>query len=170
MKTVITIIVFLAVVAAAGALLVWFGAFNVSSRVPHWDITSETIEVVRDRSIIVHGRDITIPPLTDPALIPKGADMYNETCIHCHGAPSIPADRFSKGMYPEPADLLSGSVQKEWSDTELYWIADNGIKLTGMPAFGSTYEKQEIAAVTAFLRRLSKISPEEYKQMTGRTK
>jgi mono/diheme cytochrome c family protein len=58
-------------------------------------------------------------------------------------------------------------VQNEWSDTELYWIADNGIKLSGMPAFGSNYEKQEIAALTAFVRRLPKVSPEQYREMAG---
>jgi mono/diheme cytochrome c family protein len=170
MKTIMAIIVFLAVVAAAGAALVWSGAFNISARVPHWEITSEAIEVLRDRSIIVHSRDIAIPPPTDPALVTKGAGMYNETCIHCHGAPAIPAGNFSQGLYPAPADLLSGAVQKEWTDLELYWITENGIKFTGMPAFGSTHEKQEIAAVTAFLRRLPKISPAEYEQITGRSK
>lgn len=167
MKTVLTIIVFLVLVAAAGAALVWSGSFNVSARVPHWDITSEAIEVLRDRSITVHSRDITIPSLGDPALIPKGANLYGETCIHCHGAPGIPAGPFAQGLYPAPANLLTGSVQNEWSDTELYWIADNGIKLSGMPAFGSNYEKQEIAALTAFVRRLPKVSPEQYREMAG---
>jgi hypothetical protein len=42
---------------------------------------------------------------------------------------------------------------------------ENGIKLTGMPAFGSTYDKGEIAALTDFLKRLPKISPDEYRKM-----
>jgi mono/diheme cytochrome c family protein len=167
MKVLVTIIVFLAVAAGAGAVFLWFGVFNISARVPHWDITLETIEVLRDRSIIVNSRDVKTPPLADPALVPKGAALYQETCRQCHGAPGISAHPFSQGLYPAPADLLSGSVQNEWGDAQLYWIVENGLKLTGMPAFGSSYEKDEIAAVIAFVRRLPKTSSGEYEQMAG---
>ena len=81
MKALLTIIVFLAVAAGAGAVFVWFGFFNISARVPHWDITVEAIEVLRDRSIIVNSRDVKTPPMADPALAPKGAATYNEACI-----------------------------------------------------------------------------------------
>ena len=164
MKTLFTIIVFLAVVAAAGAAFVWLGFYDISARVPHWDITVEAIELLRDRSIIVHSRGVATPPPEDPV---KGAPLYHEACVHCHGAPGISAAPFSQGLYPAPADLLSGSIQKVWSGAQLYWIAENGLKLTGMPAFGSTYEKREIEAVIAFVQRLPQISPGEYEQMAG---
>jgi cytochrome c553 len=163
MKTFFTIIVLLAVVAAAGAAFVWFGFYDISARVPHWDITVEAITLLRDRSIIVHSRGVATRQ-GDPA---KGAPLYHEACLHCHGAPGISADPFSQGLYPAPADLISGSIQTEWNGAQLYWIAENGLKLTGMPAFGSTYEKGEIEAVIAFVQRLPKISPGEYEQMAG---
>lgn len=167
MKVLVTIIVFLVLAAGAGAVLVWFGFFNVSARVPHWDITVEAIEVLRDRSIIVNSRDIRTPPMADTSLAPKGAALYNEACLYCHGAPGISARPFSQGFYPAPANLLSGSIQNEWQDAQLYWIVENGLKLTGMPAFGPSYEKDEIAAVIAFVRRLPKISPGDYERMAG---
>ena len=170
MKVLVTIIVFVVLTAGAGAALVWFGFFNVSARVPHWDITVEAIEVLRDRSIIVHSRDVKTPPLADPSLAPKGAALYNEACLYCHGAPGISARPFAQGLYPGPANLLSGSVQNEWENAQLYWIVENGLKLTGMPAFGSSYKKDEIAAVIAFVRRLPKISPGEYESMAGSSK
>lgn len=164
MKTLITVVVFLVLAAGAGAVFVWFGFYDISARVPHWDTTLEAIEVLRDRSIIVHSRSITATPMGDPA---KGARLYHEACHHCHGGPGISAEPFSQGLYPAPANLLSGKIQEEWKSTQLYWIVENGIKLTGMPAFESTYDKEEIAAVIAFLRRLPKISPTDYQQMTG---
>lgn len=164
MRAFFTIIIFLAVVVAAGAVSIWFGFYDISARVPHWEATSEIIEAVRDRSIIVHSSDISTPPLGDPA---KGALLYNEACLRCHGAPGIHADPFTRGLYPEPANLLKGFVQQEWSRTQLYWIVENGIKFTAMPAFGPTMKKEEIASVVAFLQRLPKLSPGEYKKMTG---
>ncbi len=167
MKTFLMIVIFVAALAGAGAVFVWFGFFDISARVPHWDATSEVIELLRDRSIIVHSRGVETPSLDAPGLVSKGAGFYHETCRHCHAAPGIPASPFSQGLYPAPADLLGGSVQNEWKGRGLYWIVDNGIKLTGMPAFGSTYEKEEIAAITAFLLRLPGMSPGEYRQMAG---
>jgi hypothetical protein len=38
-------------------------------------------------------------------------------------------------MYPRAADLLSKGVQN-YSDQELFWIINNGIRFTGMPGFG----------------------------------
>lgn len=163
MKTFLTIIVFLAVVAAAGAVFVWFGFYDISARVRHWGITAEFLEALRDRSIIAHSRNITIPAPGDPA---KGASLY-EACTHCHGAPGVPAHAFSQGLYPAPADLLSGEIQKEWNGRQLYWIVYNGIKFTGMPSFAPTYRKAEIADVVAFVQRLPGISPSEYKKMSG---
>jgi hypothetical protein len=162
MKTLLTISVLFAVLAAAGTALVWFGFYDVSARVPHWDITLQAIEFVRDRSIIVHSRGVATPVPEDQA---KGALLYREDCIHCHGAPGISPEPFSQGLYPAPANLLSGAIQSEWNSAQLYWIVGNGLKLTGMPAFASIYEKEEIAAVIALVERLPKMSPAEYKQM-----
>lgn len=120
--------------------------------------------MLRDRSIIVHSSAVAAPAPGDPS---KGAHLYNEGCLHCHGAPGISAEPFSRGLYPAPADLLSGSIQKEWNGAQLYWIVANGIKLTGMPAFGPTYDKDEIEAVPALVQRLPKLSPVEYGQMAG---
>jgi len=38
-------------------------------------------------------------------------------------------------MYPRASDLTSKQVQS-YSDQELFWIIQNGIRFTGMPAFG----------------------------------
>ena len=38
-------------------------------------------------------------------------------------------------MYPRAADLTSAAV-RSYSDEELFWILKNGIRLSGMPAFG----------------------------------
>ncbi len=164
MKMLLTVIVFLAVVAGAGAVFVWNGFYDISARVPHWDITFEAIEVLRDRSIIVNSQAVTETPPGDPA---KGARLYHEACFHCHAAPGNSAAPFSQGLYPAPANLLSGQIQEEWKSTQLYWIVENGIKLTGMPAFEPTYDKEEIADVVAFLPLLPKISPTDYGQLTG---
>jgi hypothetical protein len=57
--------------------------------------------------------------------------------------------------------LILEEVQEN-SDGELFWIVQNGIKMTGMPAFGNTHDGAQIAAIVLFLRRLPSFAPEEY--------
>ena len=81
-------------------------------------------------------------------------------CRLCHGAPGIPAEVFAQGLYPAPADLLSGSIQQEWKDNQLYWIVENGLKLTGMPVLRSlTQQGNAHRSTVAFLKRLPGMTP-----------
>ena len=44
-------------------------------------------------------------------------------------------------------------------------MTKHGIKMTGMPSFGVTHSDEEIWAIVAFLQRMPKMSPEEYRRM-----
>ncbi len=160
MKKILAVILVPIFFAGGAAAAIWFGLFDVSARVPHWDITLELIEAVRDRSIIVHSREVKIP--ASLPLEAKGGQVYHEACRHCHGAPGFPAEAFAQGLYPAPADLLSGSIQKEWENQQLFWIVENGLKMTGMPAFGPSYSTEEILGVVAFLGKLPGMNVEQY--------
>ena len=167
MRVFLFMIFVVVVVAGVAAAFVWYGLFDVSARVPHAAITLDLIEAVRDRSIVVHSRNVKVPSLDNPDLAARGASLFHEECRDCHGAPGVAAESFAQGLYPAPADLLSGDVQKEWKDKQLFWIVENGLKMTGMPAFGSTLSRDELYNVVAFLRRLPGTTPEQYKLLIG---
>jgi len=46
-------------------------------------------------------------------------------------------------------------------DSELQWIVSNGIRMTGMPAFGASKSVEEVWQLVAALRRLPRLSAEE---------
>jgi len=81
-------------------------------------------------------------------------------CAGCHGGPGVERGETGKGMTPTPPDLAEEAG--EWSDAELYWITEHGIKLAGMPAFGPTHSDEEIAMIAAFVRLLPEMTAEEY--------
>lgn len=161
------VIVFLVIVLLLIAGAVWTAVFNVAANVPHWDITIQAINLMRDRSIVVHSADLKLPAPDNPNLPVKGASVYNESCRYCHGAPGASAEVFAQGLYPAPADLFSGSIQKQWNDNQLYWIVESGLKMTGMPAFASAYDPNELLGTVAFLRKLPGMTPEEYQGLTA---
>jgi mono/diheme cytochrome c family protein len=56
-------------------------------------------------------------------------------------------------MYPRAADLTSKQVQS-YSDQELFWIINNGIRFTGMPGFGKLETLDHIWDLVNYVRTL----------------
>ena len=53
---------------------------------------------------------------------------------------------------------------------ELFWVTKNGIRMTGMPAWGPTHNDKDIWSVVAFVQTLPNLGPEEYKRIVGLAK
>jgi len=163
MKIFLAFLVALCLLVGGIAAFVWSGSYNVGATVPHRDITHWFLEKVRERSISAHSRGIVVPSIKDPKLVDIGFKNYHAMCRLCHSAPGYPRTEISKGLYPSPPDLVSEDVVKQLSDAELYWVIKNGIKMTGMPAFGPTHSEDELWGIVVFLKRLPNLKPEEYK-------
>jgi hypothetical protein len=158
------VIIFVCVVVG-GAVFVWTGIYNVAADVPHWRGTLLLLEAVRERSIEVHSGGLAVPPLQSEEMINLGFPHFHETCRLCHGAPGQRPQEFAQGMYPGPPALSGHELQRENGDQELYWIVKNGLKMTGMPAFGETHSEKELQGIVAFLRRLPSLDSEAYQNM-----
>jgi mono/diheme cytochrome c family protein len=165
MKILLTLLIVFGLLIAGVAALIRSGRYSVAATVPHWGITNWVLGKTRERSIAVHSKSITPPSLDNPKLVDSGFKEYHEMCRLCHNAPGYSRTEISKGLYPSPPDLASENVVKQLSDAELYWVLKNGIKMTGMPAFGPTHSEDELWGVVAFLKKLPSLKPEEYNAM-----
>lgn len=79
-------------------------------------------------------------------------NIFGSECASCHGDGRTPSD-IGRGMYPRTPDLGGAEVQ-HWSDPELFWIIHNGIRLTGMPAFGKQLSDEETWSLVHYVRSL----------------
>ncbi len=149
----------------AAALAIWSGVYNVAATDPHWEVTHSILEVAREKSIEFHSGGLSPPSLQDPKLVKEGMDHFHELCRYCHGAPGFPRSEFAMGLYPSPPSLKSRHLQVELNDAEMFWVVKHGLKMTGMPAFGSTHSDEDLWGIVAVLRKLPKQSPEEYRGM-----
>jgi mono/diheme cytochrome c family protein len=61
-------------------------------------------------------------------------------------------------MYPRAADLTSRDSQA-YSDQEVFWIVKNGVRLSGMPAFGKVESDDHIWDLVLYFRALAKTVP-----------
>jgi hypothetical protein len=164
MKTVIILIVIFVLALAGVALFVYSGVYNVAASEPHWDITVWFLNKVRERSIEVRSKGIQLPSFEGKRFLDIGIRHYDAICRVCHGAPGYAQSEIAQGLYPEPPNLASRSIQRS-GDAELYWIMKNGIKMTGMPAFGLTNGEEELLGLLSFVRRIPGLKREDYDAM-----
>lgn len=90
-----------------------------------------------------------------------GADVYEKNCAMCHGAYQQPEVSIAKAMYPQAPQLLTpeGRVTDDPVGVT-YWKVQNGIRLSGMPSFGTILNDQQSWQVSALLARLNTLPPE----------
>jgi mono/diheme cytochrome c family protein len=96
-----------------------------------------------------------IPPRPPDAKasVENGGTHYGLDCSICHGTDGHAQAPLGRWMYPRPADLTSKQVQS-YSDQELFWIIQNGIRFTGMPAFGKAESPDHIWDMVNYVRTL----------------
>jgi mono/diheme cytochrome c family protein len=70
-----------------------------------------------------------------------------------------------RNLYPNPPDLRGEETQK-LADGEMFWIIENGVRFTGMPAFGGAHGSEEDSwKLVRFIRHLPQMSQEERIEM-----
>ena len=161
MKYALRTLIVIAVLIIGFILFLESGIYNISAMVPHNKLTLWVIRTLKDNSIEHRSKDVKVPDnLNDSSLVKLGFSHYNEMCVGCHGAPGIPSNEIGKGLYPHPPNLAHSA--KEMPPSELFWITKNGIKMTGMPAFGKTHSDDKIWAIVAFMEKLPNMTKEQY--------
>jgi len=134
------------------------GHFNVAANSSP-DLIDRLVSQVRDESIGVQVKKAQIPE-ANSGVPSRAQGHYKEQCLPCHGAPGAERRRFADGMNPAPPSLDHVLVQRR-SNGELFWIIKNGVRMSGMPAFGGHHSDQEIQDIVAFVRHLTSLSDAE---------
>jgi len=161
-KVAIGIMVVLLVIA--GALVYWVFSHGFSARAE--PSAMEKAMVRRMRRIAIPsgaGQLKNLEPVNEETMA-EAREHFVEHCSVCHGIDGHGGTTFGRNMYPKVPDLTLGDTQR-LSDGELFYMISNGIRFSGMPAFGGEDSPQELWHLVPFLRRLPQLSPEELKRM-----
>lgn len=162
MKFLLGFISALIVAALVAVIWIYSGWDNVSALKPHSKFVTWAASTTMQRSVRIRAAAITAPAnLT--ARASGGFSDFDEMCVQCHSAPGMERGEVGKGLNPQPPVLTD--TARRWSPSELFWIVKNGVRMTGMPAFGPTHADERIWTIVAFVQQLSSISPEQYKSM-----
>ena len=149
------------------AAIYFFGGFySVAATDEDPEVVQWALIHVRTASIERHADEMPPMSLDDPATVQTGARVFARLgCINCHGAPGVDWAKFSEGIRPDPPDLKE--IAPELTAAQIFWVVKHGINMTGMPSFGAIKTPDsDLWAVTAFLKKLPSITPEDYKAWT----
>ena len=150
--------------AAVALLIVETGAYNPAATSPHLPITVWGLHTTFMHAAKRMSAGIKPPPVTGEAVL-AGMRQYEQDCVACHGAPAVDRAEWTRGMTPTPPYLID--VSRQMTPAELYWVLQNGVKMTGMPAWGPTRSPQQLWSLVAFLRAMPYLPPRTYLKLRG---
>jgi mono/diheme cytochrome c family protein len=93
-------------------------------------------------------------------------EHFADHCASCHANDGSGNTEMGRGLYPKAPDMRLPRTQS-LSDGEIFYFIENGIRLTGMPAWSTGTPEGERASwqLVHFIRRLSQLTPEDLAAM-----
>lgn len=166
MKVFLTALITVAIIIVIVIAFAYSGRYNVAAINPTGGLENWFFSTVTDNSVKHHSDGIIAPALDGAAMVDSGFVRFSRMCAGCHGAPGVQSRGAGRNMNPKPPDLAE--EVGDLSDAEIFWIIKNGIKMTGMPAYGANNDDNRIWEITAFVRLLPKMSDGQYMDYKNR--
>ena len=148
----------------AGA--VWFSRQGIATRTPPTAIEATVARAARKAMIPASARTRQNPEIATETTLREGLEHWSDHCATCHGNDGSGLTEIGQGLYPRAPDMRQSATQT-LTDGELFYIIENGVKLTGMPAWGNRTREGEAASwhLVQFIRHLPKLSDAELVEM-----
>jgi mono/diheme cytochrome c family protein len=145
---------------------VYFVTAGVSARTQPGRVETFVARTVRNLAIARHAPDLQNPVPNSEQAVAEGRAHFADHCASCHANDGSGTTEMGRGLYPRAPDMRLAATQ-DLSDHELFYIIENGIRLTGMPGWSTSTKagEEESWRLVHFIRHLPKITPEEVEQM-----
>jgi mono/diheme cytochrome c family protein len=159
-----------AVLAVLGAVagLVFLKTTGLTARGTPGRVEITVARQLRALATPAEYRDMANPVLQNDESIRNGLEHFADHCASCHANDGSGNVEMGKGMFPPVPDMRASPTQ-EMSDGELFYVIENGVRFTGMPAWGTGTIQGEEASwhLVSFLRHLPNLTPEELEEMAA---
>jgi mono/diheme cytochrome c family protein len=152
------------VIAAAG--LAYVRMTGLSARTTPSRVEAGLARVARTFAMSRRDRERTNPVPRSEEAVRAGLEHFADHCALCHANDGSGETTFGRGMFPPSPDLRENGTQR-MTDGELFYIIENGVRFTGMPAFatGTAQGEADSWNLVHFLRRLPHLSEADLERM-----
>lgn len=149
-------------VALFGAVMIRHG-FSARDN-PSW-LETVVARNVRSMAVPASAKQLKNPVPNTPDNLVEARAHWADHCAVCHANNGSGDTPIGKNLYPKAPDMRLPSTQN-LPDAELYYTIQNGIRLTGMPAWGEAGDNdQDTWKLVHFIRHLPQLTPDEEKIM-----
>lgn len=159
LRIAIGIVCGIVLVGVIAVVVMWSGAYPIAAAESEYPL-DPVFAWASDRAIDQSAEHVEVPAdVGEGGSIEHGLEHYAQMCVMCHGAPGVEAGTafLMHGLNPRPPAMLSEKVQGH-SDRALFWVIKNGIRATGMPAFGSVENDDAIWELVRVVRAMPELS------------
>jgi mono/diheme cytochrome c family protein len=158
----LAIVIVVALIAVAVVSVLHDG---LSSRAKPTALETMMAREVRHMAIPASARSMQNPVAETPENLRDARLHFADHCAICHANDGSGDTLIGRNLYPKPPDLRLEETQK-LADGELFWIIENGVRFTGMPAFGGAHgSEQDSWKLVRLIRHLPQLTDEERMEM-----
>jgi mono/diheme cytochrome c family protein len=158
----------LSIIAAAIAGAAAFGWVTIrrgfSARDNPSVVETYVAKTARRLSVSASARNTTNPFAPTPEVLSEARAHFADHCAICHGNDGSGKTQIGQNLYPKAPDMRLPETQN-LTDGEVYYVIHNGIRLTGMPAWGTDEKDDDSWKLVVFIRHLPQLSPAEEDEM-----
>jgi mono/diheme cytochrome c family protein len=167
-RKILLAILVLAILGAigAGAAVLYVQKHGMSARDEPGAIETAIALQLRHYAVPAADRNRKNPLPATPENIRAGMLHFADHCAVCHNNNGVGDTDFGRGLYPKPPNMREKRTQS-LTDGEMFAIIENGIRLSGMPAFGDdpTQGDEDTWKLVLFIRHIPKITDQEIAEM-----
>jgi len=164
----VLVLAVLAVLLYAGVTAWWIGGSNgFSARTLPTAMERVVMRAIHRASIPSTAKYAPNPVAFSPEVWAQSRAHFADHCASCHGNDGRGDTELGRNLFPKAPDMTAPSTQDK-TDGELYWIIENGVRLTGMPAWGKGGpDDEDTWKLVHFVRHLRDLTPEQLKEMAA---
>jgi mono/diheme cytochrome c family protein len=98
------------------------------------------------------------PVPTSAESVASGAKLYSRYCAACHGKEGQGDGLGGAKLDPRPSNLTDAEWKHGATDAEIIQVIHDGVKNTGMKAYGSRMTEHELWDLVNYIRSLNRKS------------
>jgi len=121
-------------------------------------------KTARRLSVPASERNAKNPFAASAEVLSEARAHFADHCATCHGNDGSGKTQIGQNLYPKTPDMRLPETQN-LTDGEVYYIIHNGIRLTGMPAWGTEEKDEDSWKLIVFIRHLPQLTPAEEREM-----
>jgi predicted CXXCH cytochrome family protein len=159
-KAFLLALLLVAVVGAIGAAILIRRGFRATAEPSRFE--SVVARTARNLAIPRRARNEKNPVQATSENLQEGREDFLARCASCHGHDGSGITSVGRNLYPRVPDLRLPQTQN-LSDGEIHYIIENGVQLTGMPAWRNPHQAQrgDSWKLVLFIRSLRPLTQQE---------